>query len=159
MPGAIYALAIVAVALIWSGSTGPARAEDTYQTIAACAAADHGPDKDEKVCIGLTSGPCLETPEGQSTAGMVDCIERETAEWDALLNQTYKKLLAAAPKKAAEKVRQSQRNWLAARNLDCSLDYDLIEGGTMALPMGADCTLRKTAYRVIELKGWLGLVQ
>ncbi len=45
-------------------------------------------------CIGVLSGPCMETEEGASTYGMMDCYGRESEVWDARLNASYREQLA-----------------------------------------------------------------
>jgi uncharacterized protein YecT (DUF1311 family) len=61
-------------------------------------------------------------------------------------------------KPVAEKVRKSQRAWLAARETDCGLYYDLVEGGSIHRQLGAECNTNQTARRTLQLRAWLDLV-
>ena len=90
---------------------------------------------------------------------MVDCIYRETKVWDDLLNAEYKRLLAVLGDKAQASVRTSERAWIAARDADCSVPYDIYEGGTMAQPIAANCVLSQTAMRALQLRDWHDMAQ
>lgn len=148
------AAAALAAALM-VGAVMPAQAG----AVATCLAdADKSPNGAPETCIGVASGPCLEKPDNLSTSAQVDCLYAEQAEWDVFLNQTYQKLLKAAPKKAVEKIRKSQRAWVAAREADCGLYHDLVEGGSIYRQLGADCAATMTARRTLQLRGWLDLV-
>lgn len=131
----------------------PAHADDAA-TIAACLKAEDKGGHDGRDCIGRVADPCLDKPGGQSTVGMVTCSERETKVWDALLNTEYKRLLASLSAKAAASVKTSERAWIALRDADCVVPYDIFEGGTIAQPIAADCMLSHTAMRAIRLRTW-----
>lgn len=89
---------------------------------------------------------------------MMDCIADETARWDAVLNQSYKKLSGAleAPGKAA--LKDAQRKWIAFRDAECNLAYMAAggdEGGQMAPLAANDCMMSLTAIRASELTTYL----
>jgi uncharacterized protein YecT (DUF1311 family) len=77
---------------------------------------------------------------------MADCYQIEGAAWDALLNETYKTLLADLDDEQAAKARAMQRAWIAYRDTTCAFYYDKIRG-SMAAFMGAACETRETARR------------
>ena len=85
---------------------------------------------------------------------MVQCVDRETQIWDELLNADYQRLLGSLEGNAAESVRQAERAWIAARDADCKVPYDIYEGGTIARLDGASCLLDHTATRVLQLHVW-----
>jgi uncharacterized protein YecT (DUF1311 family) len=85
---------------------------------------------------------------------MVQCVDGETTVWDALLNADYQRLLGDVPSKAADAVREAQRAWIALRDADCKVPYDIYEGGSMARLDAANCMLDHTAERVLQLRTW-----
>lgn len=150
--------AIFALLTALLAPSAPATAADTA-AIKACLAAERTAERDGRACIGRTSDPCLETPGNESTMSMVACISAETEAWDEILNADYNGLLGALNEKAQESVRKAQRAWIALRDADCAVPYEIFEGGTMALPIGAQCGLERTAARVLQLRLWRQMVQ
>jgi uncharacterized protein YecT (DUF1311 family) len=152
-----FAAALVVASLLgWLPS--PAQAADA-ETIAACLKSERGAGRDGRQCIGRVSDPCLEQPGGQTTVGMVECTDRETKVWDDLLNAEYKRLLGVLGDKAQASVRAAERAWIAARDADCSVPYDIFEGGTIAQPIAASCILSHTAMRALQLRNWRDMAQ
>ena len=70
------------------------------------------------------------------------------------LNADYQRLLGSLEGKAADSVRDAERAWIAARDADCKVPYDIYEGGTIARLDGASCLLDHTATRVLQLHVW-----
>jgi uncharacterized protein YecT (DUF1311 family) len=132
----------------------PAAAEDEAAVIATCLGAARVANKDGRDCIGKISDPCLEGGGAATTASMVACIDREVKIWDSLLNADYQTLLKAVAPPAAESIRQAQRAWIASRDADCKVPYDIYEGGTIASIDGASCMLSHTGERVLQLRAW-----
>lgn len=125
-------------------------------------------DEAERACIGLTATPCMETPEGGSTLGIVGCLMAETAAWDVLLNRDWPGLMARARAtdesykdwqpalpSAAEALRRAQRAWLAWREAECAALATEWGGGSHARVIHADCWLSLTAERTIALRARL----
>ena len=112
------------------------------------------PARDDE-CIGTVADPCLERPEGQSTAGMVVCYGREIAVWDDLLNSHYSALKDGLDTASFEALRDSQRKWIAYRDAKCEWPYVFFEGGTIASPIGSSCMNEATARRANELADYL----
>lgn len=135
-----------------------ARADDA-EVISACLKSAFADNKDARTCIGLAANACLDNPENQSTHAMADCSRGETKIWDDLLNAEYKRLLGAVEGKAKDAVVKAQRQWVGLRDMDCSVPYELFEGGTMAQPIGADCVMENTAERMLQLRAWRMMVQ
>lgn len=148
-----YCFAVLAILMLAIRGTAPAAAGDE-ELIATCVQAERDANRSPINCVGRISDPCLELPEGQSTVGMVGCIDKETKVWDGMLNGEYARLLAVLKGKAAEDVRKAQRNWIALRDSDCSIPYEIFEGGTMAQPISADCIRSHTADRAVQLRAW-----
>lgn len=114
----------------------------------------HGTDAGPEACIGIIADPCLETPEGQSTHGMVACIGAETEVWDGMLNADYARLMEMLDPAQQAALREAQRAWIASRDLDCAMPHVIVDG-TMAQPWGASCLMDATARRVLWLRGFL----
>jgi uncharacterized protein YecT (DUF1311 family) len=124
----------------------PTRANDA-EMIATCLQTERDAGRDAHSCIGRVSDPCLNEPSGQSTVGMVQCTDKETEVWDAMLNEEYARLLGILTGAAAESVRKAQRLWLETRDAECHVPYDIFAGGTIAQPIAARCMLDHTADR------------
>lgn len=148
-----YAFAIGTIVALATSGAVPAAAGDS-ELIATCVQAERDANRSPINCIGRVSDPCLELPEGQSTVGMVGCIDKETKVWDGMLNDEYARLLAVLKGKAAEDVRKAQRNWITLRDSDCAIPYEIFEGGTMAQPISAECIRSHTADRAVQLRAW-----
>ncbi len=102
-------------------------------------------------CIGVVATPCQAAPGGESTAGMTQCFDRETAAWDERLNANYKTRLADATNEYGDALKKMQRAWIAYRDAKCSSIHAEFEG-TMAIPLTASCMLTETARQAIFLE-------
>ncbi|SFJ29436.1 lysozyme inhibitor LprI family protein [Jannaschia pohangensis] len=115
----------------------------------------------EPDCIGAASGLCQKRTEGgYSTLGMADCTNRETEEWDRLLNEEYGLLRDQLDEiddgtgiDRSDALRDAQRAWIAYRDAECGLRYALWQGGTIRTTIGTACHLGFTAKRTLELRG------
>jgi uncharacterized protein YecT (DUF1311 family) len=121
--------------------------------IQGCIKSAHGAEKAER-CIGKVSDPCLDKDSTRSTADMTDCVYREQAVWDDILNETYRRLRTKLDEQQQEKLREMQRAWIASRDRTCAFYWDYYQG-TMATPMSASCTNREIARRALFLLGFL----
>lgn len=136
----------------------PAAADDA-SVITACLREQSEKGKDASVCVGRVAEPCMETPDGQSTQGMVACSQREEKVWDGLLNEAYQRLLKGLKPEAAEDVRKAQRIWLTLRDADCRVPYYFYNGGTIVQVLGAGCLLDHTADRAILIRSWRDMAE
>ncbi len=92
--------------------------------------------------------------KAQSTVAMQDCQKAGLAAADARLNAVYRKILALLPADQQEKLRKSERAWIAFRDADCDV-YIGKETGTMAsIDVGA-CVIARTGERVVTLGGFM----
>ena len=151
---------------------GPAWAQDPYAPFVASvepclARADDAATA--RACIGIGARDCMETaPDGQTTVGMMFCQLAERDVWERLLAVE----LAAAQQRAAlsddaerpyhpefaqrtAQLDDSQRAWLAYRGAQCAMEYGAWGAGSMRQIAGADCQLRLTAARVVDLTLYL----
>ncbi|MEM0970355.1 MAG: lysozyme inhibitor LprI family protein, partial [Verrucomicrobiota bacterium] len=88
-----------------------------------------------------------------STAGMSEAIEWERQEWDSLMNAAYKDLLTHLDPQGKDALRDSQRAWIAYRDLEGQAQYSLFGNlqGTMFIPMSVNARARVVKHRAIEL--------
>jgi uncharacterized protein YecT (DUF1311 family) len=105
MPTKTRIAAITAI-LLAALAAGPALAG---QDAAAAAPADP---------IDTALAACLDGPDGQSTAGMIECLDTAYDAWDAALNETYAALAASLDPKSRGLLKRSQRQWIAFRNAE-----------------------------------------
>lgn len=108
-------------------------------------------------CIGTVANPCLEDEKNHSTLGMVSCAAREQQWWDGQLNILYGTLRANLSSDGSDALRDIQRAWIKYKDAKCAFPYKFFEGGTMAQPIAADCVMRMTAERAIEIGEWLDM--
>ncbi len=98
--------------------------------------------------------PCMDRAGG-STMPMLDCLRAETALWDQRLNIAYRAAMARRDVSEATRalLRDAQRAWITYRDKGCAAAGNLeAEGGSLALVVSADCVLRLTARRALELE-------
>jgi uncharacterized protein YecT (DUF1311 family) len=108
-------------------------------------------DDGERQCLfKLVADPCMGPPGSAPDRVMADCFAIEGVIWDALLNDSYKKLLATLDDEQAAKARAMQRAWIAYRDSTCRFYDDKIRG-TMSIMMHAACNTRETARRAMLL--------
>jgi len=108
-------------------------------------------------CIGTIATPCLDREENQTTVGMVGCTSRELQWWDGQLNILYGTLRGNLSSEGSEALRDIQRAWIKYKDAKCAFPRIFFEGGTMAQPIAADCVMRMTAERAIEIGEWLDM--
>ena len=156
-------LELVAVALLLLLPLGgPAAGQEAdVQAVRACLA-EAGDPLD---CVGTSVEACVAgRPDGETTAGMVECIGTETAAWDRVLNEEYAATMAAFREMDATgdvvaedftregKLREAQRAWIAFRDAECALQYSRWGMGTLRQVVGANCLMEATAERAVELR-------
>jgi uncharacterized protein YecT (DUF1311 family) len=118
-------------------------------------------------CVGDASQACMNTPGGDSTMGMMDCLQQELGYWDKKLNAAYAKRLAiakkhdaqmASPSNATESIedslRKMQRAWISFRDASCIYEQSQWMDGTGAGPAGTACRMEETARQALKLEGW-----
>ena len=149
------ALAILA-SLVVIATKAEAASSDNYTlqdkaTIEACLAKARRNSQHARGCIGEATRVCETLREMANQAGIQDCMKREAAYWDKILNDRYQQLLANISKKNTVKLKAMQRSWLAWRKEKCKLAYMIYEGGSMARVMAANCMMETTGIRALEL--------
>ena len=97
---------------------------------------------------------CLESPDGQSTAGMVQCAGAELEVQDRALNAAYRDLSSGMNARQKDNLVKAQRAWIAFRDADCAARYDP-DWGTISTINANMCMLQRTVERTIELEEFL----
>jgi uncharacterized protein YecT (DUF1311 family) len=104
-------------------------------------------------CVGVVSEPCAKDEGSMTSRQVIDCEAREQAVWNAILNDSFRRLLAKLDEDQQLKLRDMQRAWMAYRDKNCAFLYDYFQG-TMANPMIAACTSRATGMQALYLLGF-----
>ncbi len=124
-----------------------------------------------RACIGASSDACMNTPDGQTTAGMSACLHHEMLEWDMLMTAWYDKSLrqareaddqvkqlGSAADPAAPVLERAQQAWTGFRDSACLFQEVRWQGGTAGGPASAECLLQLTAEQALRLRdiseGW-----
>lgn len=118
-------------------------------------------------CVGLAAGACMMTSGGDSTLGMMDCLEGELVYWEARLNTAYAVRIAAAKAQDAEmqtlrshaasvedSLRAMQQAWISFRDSSCLYEQAQWMGGTGGGPATLACHMHETARQALKLEGW-----
>lgn len=96
---------------------------------------------------------CLDSHDGETTAGMIECTVEEIKIQDAALNAAYAKAMAQLNDRQKNKLRVAQRAWIAFRNTDCQSQEDE-DWGTISRVNAAGCVLQRTLERLDDLTNY-----
>jgi len=104
---------------------------------------------------------CLATDDGASTGGQTACIDVALRAYDQRLNLAYQGLLKTLPAAPAQRLRQSQRAWVAFRDSERAAQDALFATteGTMFVPMQAHAAMSLTRDRALRLESYLWIVR
>lgn len=97
---------------------------------------------------------CLDSPDGSSTMGMVQCIDGELKIQDAALNTAYRSLVADMTPDQKSGLQKAQRAWIAFRDADCAARYSP-DWGSISTITANMCVLQRTVERTLELEAFL----
>jgi uncharacterized protein YecT (DUF1311 family) len=94
--------------------------------------------------------------QAQTQAAMNAQARAEFEKADAELNKTYEALLTKLPDaEAKQKLKQSQRAWLAFRGAEAAFAADQTRGGSMAPTIRHETMTELTQQRIKQLKSHL----
>jgi uncharacterized protein YecT (DUF1311 family) len=135
----------------WAENDKPDPRDTT--TIQECIKAKTGRNWAWERCIGAVSEPCIKDETAMPPSEVMACYERERLVWDAILNDSFRRLRARLEDRQILKVREVQRAWITSRDKSCNFFYDYFEG-SMANTMIAACQTRETGRRALFLRGF-----
>jgi uncharacterized protein YecT (DUF1311 family) len=107
---------------------------------------------DQKCLFKLVADPCINSPSGDTDAGMADCFRIQGAIWHTLLNDNCKTLLDDLDTEQTARARAMQ---VAYRDTTCRFYDDKIRG-TMSDMKHAACNAPETARRAMLLSFFSG---
>jgi len=109
----------------------------------------------------------MNAPGGDTTIGMIECLQDELSYWDKRLNAAYAQRVSAAKQEDAEmnkirslastledSLRKMQRAWISYRDATCLYEQAQWQGGTGGGPATAACHMHETARQTLRLEGW-----
>jgi uncharacterized protein YecT (DUF1311 family) len=104
---------------------------------------------------------CLEKPEGQSTAGQVECQGAALKAYDGRMNAAYGRLLRKLPPAAVRDLKTSQRAWIAFRDAEkrTNLAVFSTRQGTMYVPMSVASVTSVTRDRAFALEAYVQILE
>jgi uncharacterized protein YecT (DUF1311 family) len=120
--------------------------------IGACLDAAESEGRDATICINTYIDECMARPENGTTAAMRQCINREFAAWDVLLNEDYRAVMESLDTDQQKtQLRDAQRLWNKFVQSYCPLSH-AFKGGTVSLISGDFCMLERTARQALSLR-------
>lgn len=120
--------------------------------IEACVDAAESEGRDAATCINTYTDECLARPENGTTAAMRQCINREFAAWDVLLNEDYRAVMETLDTDQQKtQLRDAQRLWNKFVQSYCPLRH-AFKGGTVSLISGDFCMMERTARQALSLR-------
>jgi len=171
--GRFLSQGLYAIGMTWGmpalSQLNPVYSDEATQTCLAQSATESPSLSGHAVlaCVGRSAQRCMNTPGGDSTVGMMDCLREELNYWDRRLNAAYTQRMASARKEdasmasirattasMADSLRSMQRAWI--RHLDAACLYEQAQwlGGTGGGPATMTCHMQETARQALKLEGW-----
>ena len=160
------ASALLLLILMPAAALAQAQPEDSAAIAACLQSAKDNPER----CIGAVYRPCTDTREGGTTAGMGVCAARETAVWNAQLEEHLVMLLNGplgnitaqphnrprgnrhrSPVKGAVILRDMHQTWLFWRAKKCDTLAMQAEGGSLSRVLYGTCINEETARQALWL--------
>ena len=86
-----------------------------------------------------------------SGIGMNDAVGTLLEAWDTELNKVYKLLMSELPESEKEKLKSSERAWIARKEAAIESDIDEFGGGSGAMLVATGTALDMTKERTLEL--------
>lgn len=121
-------------------------------------------------CVGRGAAACMMTPGGDTTVGMMTCLEGELGHWDKRLTAAFAtrldeaqaqdaemRELGSAAASIEESLRAMQQAWMSYRDASCLYEQAQWLGGTGGGPATMACHMQETARMALKLEmGWDG---
>jgi uncharacterized protein YecT (DUF1311 family) len=106
--------------------------------------------------IDAALGQCLDSPDGQSTQGMVECLGTAYEGWDGALNEAYKGLMETLEPAQKEALKAAQRQWIAYRDSERKFLQTLVtpDAGTIMRVTTNQAMVDMVKARVLLLRSY-----
>jgi uncharacterized protein YecT (DUF1311 family) len=110
------------------------------------------------LAVNSFTARALDCSKASTTAEMVTCATQDLEAADRALNSAYTSAMTLMRKrakefpKAADRLRDAQRAWLAFRNANCSWAAGVMQGGTGHPMVDISCRTTMTRARTAELE-------
>ena len=105
-----------------------------------------------RACIGVGEKECLkQLGDTATTQGEVLCADSERETWGQRLAASVTQMRAAMDPNRRPFWAIAERKWIAARDAQCDFEASIYLGGALARLVRADCLLRETGARAIEI--------
>jgi uncharacterized protein YecT (DUF1311 family) len=103
-------------------------------------------------CIGVGEKECLKQLEDTATTwGEVLCADSEREIWGQRLAASVAQMRAAMDPNRRPFWATAEKKWIAARDAQCDFEASIYFGGSLARLVRADCLLRETGARAIDI--------
>ncbi|UMA65653.1 DUF1311 domain-containing protein [Roseivivax marinus] len=100
-----------------------------------------------KACSGLIADRCPD----DTTIGISQCLQTETAAWDTLLNRWWGPMRANAQRNGTwDRLLADQRAWISRKEAACAAVYEEWKDGSIRTIMAASCLRDWTAEKTAE---------
>ncbi|ELU9851006.1 DUF1311 domain-containing protein [Vibrio cholerae] len=116
-------------------------------------------------CVGLSANYCIASSGGDTTIGMMSCLQRELEFWEVRLNSAYTERMRNAINEdidmssyqiysVSNSLRLMQEAWFSYRDAACFYEQALWLGGSGSIPATMACQMHETARQALKLEGW-----
>lgn len=124
--------------------------ENEFHTLKSCLSSKENYFS-KLTCIGVVASPCRETQDGATTIGASACYGREFMIWNSLLEEASSKFYSAAKNEEQIYLKDTQIIWNNFLIQSCRWPYITFPQGTIARQLSAECMMRQTALRSLDL--------
>jgi uncharacterized protein YecT (DUF1311 family) len=99
--------------------------------------------------------PCTGKPSQRTTMELVACAERQILASDKRIDTLNRAILGHLPDNAAKRrFAAAQKAWLAYRRAYCASRSDVVEGGTLAPLVAANCAVDLNTQHIKDLQAF-----
>ena len=99
---------------------------------------------------------CLAKPEGETTAGMIECLGTAYELWDKALNAVYGQLVELLAPEQKQALKTAQRQWISFRDADQAFLASLQDptSGSLLRVTTNEAMVDLVKARVMQLRGY-----